>query len=80
MNVTRLLLKLPIRGKIALAFFVVLLLEAVLGLTAVHQLADFDRTVDVITKKVLVATSELSDMREQLRYVYQQRACQLPPA
>jgi methyl-accepting chemotaxis protein len=66
MNVTRLLLKLPIRGKIALAFFVVLLLEAVLGLTAVHQLADFDRTVDVITKKVLVATSELSDMREQL--------------
>jgi len=66
MLLTRLLVKLPIRAKIGLAFSVVLLLEAVLGFTAVHQLAVFDGTVDVITKKVLVATSELSDMREQL--------------
>ena len=66
MLLTRLLVKLPIRAKLALAFFVVLLLEGVLGFTAVHQLADFNRTVEVITKKVLVATSELSDMREQL--------------
>ena len=66
MLLIRLLIKLPIRGKIASAFFVVLLLEGVLGFTAVHQLASFDRTLQVITKKVLVATSELSDMREQL--------------
>jgi methyl-accepting chemotaxis protein len=66
MPLARWLVKLPIRDKIAAAFFVVLVLVAALGFTAVHQLATLDRTVDTVTKKVLVATSELGDLREQL--------------
>ena len=66
MFLTHVFVKLPIRDKIASAFSVVLLLVAVLGFTAARQLANLDRSVDTIAKKVLVSTSELGDMREQL--------------
>jgi methyl-accepting chemotaxis protein len=66
MSVTRFLIRLSIRNKIALAFFVVLVLVAILGLGAAQQLAALDRSVNTLSNKALVATRELGEMRDQL--------------